>query len=802
METLFRDVRYGVRSLLKRPAFTLFAVITLALGIGANTAIFSVVNAVLLRPLPYRDSERIVTLWQNNAKAGVPRNDVSPANFLDWREQSRSFEAMAGVEPFGFSLIGNGEPERFPAWLVTEGFFETLGSSALHGRTFSAEDYRPGNERVVVISQSLWQRRFGGDQNLIGQKLTLNGQPYSVVGIMPAEFQFPPDREVWAPRVLRESDRQLRGPTYWNVIARLKPGTTVDQAQGEMSGIAARLASEYPDTNGGMGATVVLLSEQLTGHVRSALWILLGAVGFVLLIACGNVANLLLVRGAERQREFAIRSALGAARVRLVRQLLTESLLLALLGGVGGLLLGSWGVRLILAFNSAKIPRIESVNVDARVMLFALAVSVLTAIIFGLIPATQFSRPNLQSTLKEGERGAVGGSTGYWVRNSLVVAEVAVALVLLTGAGLLVRSFVALQQVDPGFDKERLLALQVFLSRTYQKPEQITGFFDQTLEKVQSVPGVQSAALVSSPPFVNLEQDAPFTIHGRPGPPKGKEPSAFYIEVSNDYLSTMSVPVRRGRFFTKFDKEDSAQVVVINETMARRFFPDEDPVGKRLTVMFDQTVEREIVGVIGDVLHSGLDANPRPEMFVTYHQSPTVQMTFVVKTTADPAAVLPAVKTAIRQINPNQTFSKTATMDQLVNDSLRQRRFNLFLLVSFAVLALTLAGIGVYGSINYSTRQRTHEIGLRMALGAQAGDVMRLIMGQGLVLALTGIGLGLMASLALTRLMKGLLFGVSANDPVTLIAISMLLTVIGLFASWIPARRATRVDPLVALRYE
>ncbi len=802
MDTILRDIRYAVRSLLKHPGFLVVSVITLALGIGTNTAIFSVVNAVLLRPLPYRDSERIVTLWQNNVKAGVARNDVSPANFLDWREQSRSFEAMAGVEPFGFSMIGNGEPEQFRSWLVTSGFFEVLGTSALHGRTFTAEDYQSGNERVVVIGYGLWQRRFGADRNLVGQKLTLNGQPYTVVGILPPAVQFPPEREVWAPRVFRENDTQLRGPTFWKVIGRLKPGVSIAQAQSEMNGIAARLAEQYPDTNGGMGVTAVFLSEELTGQVRSALLILLGAVGFVLLIACGNVANLLLVRGAERYREFAIRSALGAARARLIRQLLTESLLLALLGGFGGVLLASWGVRLILTVGSAQIPRLESVSIDAPVLLFALGVSLLTAIVFGLIPATQFSRPDLQSTLKEGGRGGVTGSPRHWMRNSLVVAEVAVALVLLTGAGLLVRSFIAVTSVDPGFDGDRVLALQVFLPRNYQKPEQVTGFFGQSLEKIKAVSGVQSAAVVASPPFIDLEQDVAFTIQGLPAPPKGREPSAFFTEVSPDYLGVMSVPVQRGRFFTKFDKADSSQVVVINETMARRYFGGEDPVGKKLSVIFDQPEVREIVGVIGDVLHNGLDTQSRPEMFVPYHQSWTPQMTFVVKTTADPAAMLPVVKTAIREVRPNQTFSKAATMDQLVSESLRQRRFNLVLLVSFAVLALVLAGIGVYGSINYLTRQRTHEIGLRMALGAQSGDVLRMIVGHGLVLALTGIAIGLVASFALTRLMKGLLFGISATDPITFAAISLLLVLIGLLASWIPARRATKVDPLVALRYE
>ena len=801
MDTLFKDIRYGMRSLLKRPGFTATAVITLALGIGANTAIFSVVNAVLLRPLPYRDAERVATLWQNNVKTGVPRNEVSPANFLDWREQSHSFAAMAGIEPFGFSLADSGEPERFQAWLVTTGFFETLGSNALHGRTFAAEDYELGNEHRIVMSYGLWQRRFGGAANLIGQKLALNGQPYTVVGIMPPEFQFPSDRELWAPRVLGERDRQLRGATYWNVIGRLKPGVTVEQAQAEISAISARLEQQYPETNGGMGATVVTLPELLTGQVRRGLFLLLGAVGFVLLIACANVANLLLVRGAERQREFAIRSALGASRIRIVRQLLIENLLLAMLGGLGGLLLSTWGVRLLPAINSAKMPRIEHVNIDARVLLFVFGISILTAICFGLIPAAHLSRTDLQSTLKESGRGTMAGSVRHWLRNSLVVTEVALALVLLTGAGLLVRGFVSLLRVDPGFAKQRVLALQVFLPRTYQT-EKVTGFFDQTLEKVAAVPGVEKAAVVSSPPFINLEQDAPFTIEGIPPPPPGKEPSAYYSEVSADYLSVMGVPLRRGRFFTRFDKSDTVPVVVINETMARRYFGNQDPVGKKLTVMFDPPEPREIVGVIGDVLHNGLDTTARPEMFVHYPQSPTSQMTFVVKTTADAGAMLPSVKAAIRAVNPNQTFSKTATMEQLIGDSLRQRRFNLFLLGSFAVLALALAGLGIYGLMSYSTRQRTHEIGVRMALGAQRRDILKLFIGQGLLLTLIGVVIGLAGALALTRLMAGLLFGVTPTDALTFATVPVCLIVVALLACYVPARRATKVDPLVALRYE
>jgi len=798
---MLQEVRFAARSLWKRPGFSVVVVLTLALGVGANTAVFSVINAVLLRPLPYRDADRVVTLWQNNTKAGIAQNGVSPANFMDWSEQTSSFEAIAGIEPSGFSLVGDGEPERFRASLVTSGFFQVTGTEALLGRTLTDEDYQPGNERVVVLAHGLWQRRFGGDRSIVGRKLILNGQPYVVAGVMPPEFQLPADREIWAPRVLSESQRQNRGAAYWNVVARLTQGTTVAQAREEMNGIAARLAAQYPETNGGMGATVVPLFEQLTGQIRSALWVLAAAVGFVLLIACVNVANLFLVRGAEREREFAIRRALGAERLRLVRQTLTESLLLVLVGGASGVLLASWLVKLIPALSSERIPRVEYVSMDLRVVLFACGVSLVTAIIFGLVPAIQFWRHDIQGTLKESGR-STSTPVRQRVRKILVIGEVAVAVVLLTGAGLLLRSFMRLVQVDPGFSKERVLALQVFLPRNYDQREKMISFFDQSIEKIKGVPGIEAAAVIATPPFIELDQDAEFNVVGRPAPPQGSAPAAFYAPVSSEYLNALSIPLKKGRFFTNFDTADAPPVVVINETMARRYFPNEEPVGQRLTVMFGSSQVREIVGVIGDVHHNGLHAEPRAEMFVPHQQSASAHMTFLVRTTTEPSSQLAAVKRAIREVNPNQTFSLTATMEELISDSLKERRFNLFLLGLFAAIALLLATIGIYGSISYTTRQRTNEIGVRIALGAQSRDVLRLIVGQGIGLTLVGVAIGLGAALVLTRAIKSLLFGVSPTDPLTFLAISVLLLLTALVASLIPARRATKVDPLVALRSE
>jgi putative ABC transport system permease protein len=785
----------------KSPGFATAAVLTLALGIGANATIFSFVNAVLLRPLPYRDPERLVALWQNNTREGVPDNPVSPANFLDWRERSRSFERMAAIEPFGLAATGDGEPERFSAFLVTDGFFETMGRDPLLGRWFRREEYEPGRDRVVILGSGLWRRRFGGDPAVVGKTLRLNGEPYTIVGILPADFQYPADRDAWVPYAPREEDRRERGSTYWQVVARLR--VSPRQAQEEMNGIAAALAREYPDANGGMGATVEPLSDVVTGSARTSLVVLFGAVFLLLLIACVNVANLLLARGAERQRELAIRLALGAGRGRLVRQLVAESSVLAALGGAAGFALAAWTSSLLVGMPGFEMPRLAEVRMDGWVVLFLSAVSLLTILFFGLAPAAQLARLNWQAGARGEWLGRNSGPARPGLRRTLVVAEVAIALVLLSGAGLLVRSLSNLLHVDPGFSRDRVLALQTFLGRAYYaNPAATVAFYGRTLEKVAAVPGVEHVAIVSSPPFLQLEEDVPFTIVGRPAPQAGSEPSAYYTAVSDGYAAALDVPIRRGRFFTRYDRASSTPVVVLNEAMARRFFPAEDPIGKRLTVAAGRPVVREVVGVVGNVLHSGLDASPRAEMFVPHSQDPIPEMTFVVKTAGDPAALTPAIKAAIRQVNPLQTFAKTATMERLVADSLGRRRVDLFLFSSFAVLALALAGIGIYGVVSYVARRRTREIGIRMALGAGASDVARLVVTEGMRPAAAGVCVGLVGAVAAARLMRSLVFGLGAADPLTFALVAGVMLCVALAACWVPARRAARLDPLQSLRSE
>jgi putative ABC transport system permease protein len=821
MESLFQDLRFGARMLIKQPGFTLIAVLTLGLGIGASTAIFSIVNGVLLRPLPFAQPERIVMLWENNAKDGIERDDVSPANFLDWRDRNRSFAELASANPYSLDYQGKTEPETWQTTLVSEGFFDLLGVNAYVGRTFLPEEYRAGinfddsrklRSFPILLSYQLWQQRFGGDRALIGQAISLDGVPATVVGVLPPEFQlrlFEKETPLYAPQAPDESWRQRRRSTYLKVLGRLQTGVSIEQARAEMQTIAAQLATEYPQTNGGIGATAVTLPEHLTGQVRPALLMLLGAVGFVLLIACANVANLLLTRGAEREREFAIRAAVGAGRGRLMRQLLSESLLLALIGCAAGLLLAYWGVGLIIALAPGDIPRLDQARLDRATLLFAAGLSGATALIFGLAPALQFSRPQLRQALNESASTAGGGGGRRRLRGALVVAEIALSLVLLVGAGLLLRSFFSLLQTDPGFAAERVVALQAFIWDRYPKPEQRVAYAQQALDKLRSVPGVTAAGVTTALPFLesSIDTSLPFMVEGRPAPPPGQEPTVYWTVASRDYFDAVGVRLLRGRLFNEFDKADAPPVALINETMARRHFADEDPVGRKLVMRGRQRGAGppqavEIIGVVSDVRHDGLDKEPRAEHYRPFSQIPNGSLIFAVRTAMEPTTLIPTLKARLYEINATQPFYAVATLDKLVFASLQARRFSLLLLCAFALLALALALVGIYGVMSFITAQRTREIGIRVALGADASDILKLILRQGLQLTLLGITIGLAAALALTRLVRTLVYGVSTSDPFTFAGVAVLLTSVALVACWIPARRATKVDPLTALRHD
>ena len=803
MNTIWQDLSLGARMLLKRPGFTLTAALTLALGIGATTAMFSVVNGVLIRRLPYGDEARVVVLWQNNLKNGVEREETSPANFFDWRDRAQSLDIVSAAEPFAFNLSGTGEPETFRSLIVTAGFFDALHVLPLYGRTFLPEEYEPGKGQVIVIGYGLWQRRFGGDPNLVGRQLTLNGQPHTVIGILPPDFQYPPGRELWAPRQPRNNDRQVRGASFIRVVGRLKPGRSGAEAQAEMNNIAAQLAGEYPQTNAGAGVVVAPLREAVVGQARRGLLVLFVAVSLVLLIACANVASLWLSRMTERSRELAIRAALGAGRGRLLRQLLSESALLALLGCAGGALLANWLVDAIVAFGPRDLPRLNQIELNPAALGFAVAISLLTSLIFGLAPSLQMLRPDLQESLRTEGRTMTGGRRQQRLRNLLVVSEIALALALLVGAGLLTRSFIALLRVDPGFATERALALETMIGRN-RNAEQRIALLEQTLPRVQSLPGVQAVGITSALPFHDNQVLTPASvkIEGRASAP-GQDPTAYVINVTPEYLRALGVPLLRGRELNQFDKADAAPVALVNNSMSVRNWPTEDPVGKKITFAISgRALTCEIVGVVGDVRPTGLDSAPRFEIYLPYAQSPASLVTWVVRTTGDPLKELSAIKEKIREGNPTQTFLSIATMDQLVDRTITQRRFNLMLLGSFAALALILAAVGLYGLISYTTAQRTHEIGIRMALGARTGDVLRLVIGQGIKLALIGVMIGMGGALAVTRLMRSLLFGVSAIDPLTFVVVALSLTLVALAACWLPARRATKVDPLMALRTE
>ncbi len=804
MQTLWQDLRYGARMLVKQLGFTLIAVITLALGIGANTAIFSVVNTVLLRPLPFKEPDRLVTIRETKLPQ-FPEFSVSPGNFLDWKQQNTVFERLVAYTGTPFNLVGAGDPEQLRGMKVTDGFFAMLGAQPLLGRDFLPEEDQPGRNNVVILSHGLWQRRFAGEAKILNQTLTLSGQKLTVIGVMPATFRFGvSDLSLWTPMAFTAQDAQNHGGHFLSVLGQLKPGVTLEQARTEMIVIAGRLAVQYPGPNTGWNVKLMPLLEFTVRSIKPALLILLGAVAFVLLIACANVANLLLARAAGRQKEIAIRTALGAGRGRIIRQLLTESVLLSAVGGAVGLLLAKWGMDLLLKLAPQDLPRMSGVSLDGRALAFTAAITLLTGVIFGLVPALQSSKPNLNETMKDAGRGSTEGGRRQLVRNTLVVLEVASALVLLVGAGLLIKSFWQLQKVDPGFNPDNGLTVSLTLPRTkYPEETQQVAFFEQLLEKVSALPGVQAAGAGNSLPLGNDIVQS-FAVQGRPPLPPGAIQTTNLYPVSADYFKAMGIPLLRGRLFTERDTKDAPRVAVINETMAKKMFPDEDPIGKRLT--FDTGASNpdwdEIVGIVGDVMQYGLDQATPMQTYEPHTQQPQSSMTLVVRTAGDPTEQTAAIRNAVLQLDKEQPIFNIRTLDQRLSTSIAQQQFSMLLLGVFAAVALVLAAVGIYGVLSYAVTQRTHEIGIRMALGAGQRDVLKLVVRHGMLLTLLGVVAGLAAAFALTRLMTTLLFGVSATDPLTFSLIALLLIMVALLACWIPARRATKVDPMIALRCE
>ena len=801
-EDMFQDLRFGLRMLMRNPGFTLIATLTLALGIGANTAIFSVVNALILRPLPYPDSERL--FWvEEVSKRTNDSQEAWGGHFLDWQEHSQTLEGIAAQDGGTRTMTGAGEPERVEVGEISANFLLLLGAQPLPpGRNFTSAEDSPGGERVAILSHALWLRRYNGDQGIVGRSVTLNDANFTVIGVAPANFRYYHHFDVWVPLAL-DPTAQMAGETrqYGPTVVRLKPGVTPEQAQAEMDTLLQRYETARPQGVSRIDSRtrLVPLQEHFLGARRRPLLVLLGAVGLVLLIACANVANLLLARAGAREKELAIRGALGAGRLRLTRQLLTECLLLAMTGSAAGLLLASWLINLFSSLNSTdalgEMGRVAAITIDLRVLGFTFLITLVTGLLFGLLPALRLSRTDLNVSLKEGGRG--GGLHGRSLRNALMVAEVALAIVLLIGAGLLIRSFVKLLDVDPGYRAENMLTAKISLPPRYRDNSQRAQFYERILQRLTALPGVAAVGATSHLPLTGYNMGATLRVEGRSPQPGEREPSAPVARVNPDYFRTMGISLRAGRLINDSDTQDSPGVALLSETLARRLFPNEDPLGKRLSVAGMNTT---VIGVVNDIRYTGLDGEIEQAVYLSYRQLPRSGMALVLRGAVEPSSLAPALRNAVREIDPALPVYDVMTMNERLSNSVAARRFNLLLLGGFAALALLLAGIGVYGVISYVVTQRTHEIGIRMALGAQSGDVARLFVKQGMALVLRGVALGSVGALALTRVMKGLLFDVSATDPLTFAVITLLLISVALLACWIPARRATKVDLMITLR--
>ncbi len=800
VDTFWRDIRYGFRSLVKRPGFTAIALVALALGIGANTAIFSLVNAVVLRPLPFGDPDRLVWMW-GNIRGGGNRASVAPLDFLDYRQQNQTFEQFAASFsfPLAVNLTGNGEPERLSSAAVTGNYFQTLGVAAALGRTFLIENESPAQSHVAVLSHALWQRRFGGDPGIVNKKITLDGEAFEIIGVMPPTFSFPQKAELWLPINFDYSPQmKQRKAHFLRPIGRLKTGVTLAQAQADTDAVARRLEEQYPSTNTGWNLRLVSLREQLVGNTRPTLFILFGAVGCVLLIACANVANLLLVRATSRRKEIALRTALGASRFRLVSQMLTESVLLALLGGGLGVLLAAWGVSLLVKVSEGNIPPTAQVKIDLPVLGFSLAISLVTGVLFGIAPALRTVKLSLSESLKEGGRTGEGAQRNR-TRSILVVCESAIAVILLIGAGLLVRSLIRLQNIHPGFDSHNVLTMRLELPRQkYDTPDKTRNFYQQLEGRIGSLPGVETVGLISELPMSGQPNDMPYTVEGRPPVSIDQAFDSDFRRVNRDYFRAMRIPLFRGRNFTEQEVQQAAHVLLVSESLASQVFPNEEAIGKRLVMSMGEQAF-EIIGIVGDVRHRSLEGEPLTTMYMPTHETGT---NVVIRTQNNPLALAPAVRREVHAIDPDQPVGAVKTMDDWLETSVAGPRYRTSLLTLFALVALVLASTGIYGVMSYSVSQRTHEIGVRMALGARHLDVLKLVVTHGMGLVILGVILGLAGAYALTRVMSSILFEVSAKDPITFAAVAVMLTVVALIACYIPARRATKVDPLVALRYE
>jgi predicted permease len=807
MEVLLQDLRYSFRTLLKNRGFAAVAILTLALGIGANTAIFSVINAVLLQPLPYEDPERLVIVWEDASFAGFPRNTPAPGNYADWKAQNQVFEDMAAITNGEFSLTGDGEPEKISAYRVTANFFPLLGVKPLLGRNFLQEEDKPGANRVAIISYGLWQRRYGGERETIGREILLNGEKYTVAGVMPARFQFlESDIDIWVPVAFTQAELANRGGHYLKVVARIKKGVGLQQARADIEAIMQRIARDYPEASR-LDAVVLPLREELAGEVQRPLIMLLVAVGFVLLIACANIANLLLSRAANRRKEIAIRCALGAGRLRIMRQLLTESLLLAAMGSLAGLLLTYWSFTFLRHLIPEGMNLSTSLSVDIRVLSFTLLLSLVTGALFGLAPALQASNIQLNEALKQGGRTGFGPGSSR-LRNALIVAEVGMALVLLIGAGLLIQSFFQLYNQYSVLQAENVLTLRTVLSQNrYDNHQKRVAFHDQVLEKVKAIPGVSSAGYTTTIPLEWKGGTSGFVVEG------GQiemdlSYDANHRQVSTDYLKTIGIPLKEGRHFDKSDNAQSLPVAIINETMARQYWPNENALGKRFKIgdPDSESPWLTIIGIAGDIRQMGIDVPVKAEMYLlnqqTNYQTWFAPRDLTIRTSGDPMSIVAAVRDVVHAVDPDQPISNIRTMDQILGKETMQRRVGMILLTAFAVLALLLASIGIYGLLSYFVVQHMSDIGIRLALGAQPGDILRMILKKGMLLTSLGIAIGLFFSTALTRLISSLLFGVSSIDPITFAVVPILLLTIAFLACYIPARRASRVDPIVALKCE